>query len=176
MFLCPWDFPDKNTGVSCHSLLQGLFPTRGLNPGLSALQVDSLLTEPPGKPVALYTSVQISCSVVSDSLWPYGLQHARLPCPSPTPRAYSNSCPSSWWCHLPSHPSSSPSPFAFNLSQCQGLFQWVSSSHKVVKVLEFQLQCQSFQWIIQDWFPLGNFMLTFYLIWSQQYVSLGLFL
>ena len=45
------------------------------------------------------SSVQISRSVVSDSLWPHGLQHSRLPCPSPTPRACSNSCPSSWWCH-----------------------------------------------------------------------------
>ena len=40
-----------------------------------------------------------SCSVVYDSLWPHGLQHARLPCPSPTPAAYSNSCPSRQWCH-----------------------------------------------------------------------------
>ena len=45
------------------------------------------------------SSVQFSLSVVSDSLRPHGLQHARLPCPSPTPRAYSNSCPSSLWCH-----------------------------------------------------------------------------
>ena len=44
-------------------------------------------------------SVQFSCSVVSDSLQPHGLQHTRLPCPSPTPRAYSNSCTLSWWCH-----------------------------------------------------------------------------
>ena len=36
---------------------------------------------------------------MSDSLWPHGLQHVRPPCPSPTPRVYSNSCPSSWWCH-----------------------------------------------------------------------------
>ena len=43
-------------------------------------------------------SVQFSCSVVSDSLWPHGLQHTRPPCPSPTPGVYSNSCPSSWWC------------------------------------------------------------------------------
>ena len=54
----------------------------------------------------------------------------------------------------PSHPLLSPSPPAFNLYQHQGLFQWVSSSHQVTKVLEFQLQHQSFQWI-QDWFPLG---------------------
>ena len=44
-------------------------------------------------------SVQFSHSVVSSSLWPHGLQHTRLPCPSPTPGAYSNSCPLSWWCH-----------------------------------------------------------------------------
>ena len=45
-------------------------------------------------------SVQFSRSVMSDSLQPHGLQHARPPCPSPTPRAYSNSCPLSRWCHL----------------------------------------------------------------------------
>ena len=48
-----------------------------------------------------------------------------------------------------SHPLSSPSPPTFNLSQHQGLFQWVSSSHQVAKVLEFQLQHQSFQWIFR---------------------------
>ena len=47
----------------------------------------------------------------------------------------------------PSHPLSSPSPPALNLSQHQGLFKWVSSLHEVAKVLEFQLQHQSFQWI-----------------------------
>ena len=44
-------------------------------------------------------SVQFSCSVLSDSLWPHGMQHTRLPCPSQTPKSCSNSCPSSWWCH-----------------------------------------------------------------------------
>ena len=52
-----------------------------------------------------------------------------------------------------SHPLSSPSPPALNLSL--HLFQWVSSSHQVAKVLEFQLQYQSFQWIFRYWFPLG---------------------
>ena len=47
----------------------------------------------------LQASVQFSHSVLSDSLWPHGLQHARPPCPSPTPGAYSNSCPSCQWCH-----------------------------------------------------------------------------
>ena len=55
----------------------------------------------------------------------------------------------------PSHPLSAPSLLALNLSQYQGLFRWVSSLHQVAKVLEFQLQRQSFQWNIQDWFPLG---------------------
>ena len=53
----------------------------------------------------------------------------------------------------PSRPLLSPSP-AFNLSQHQGLFYWVGSSHQVAKELELQLQHQSFQWIFQDWFPL----------------------
>ena len=46
-----------------------------------------------------FSSVQFSRSVVSDSLLPRELQHARPPCPSPTPRVYPNPCPSSWWCH-----------------------------------------------------------------------------
>jgi len=50
---------------------------------------------------------------------------------------------------LPSHPLSSPSPPAFSLSQQQGFFKWVSSSHQVAKVLEFKLQHQSFQWIFR---------------------------
>ena len=52
------------------------------------------------------------------------------------------------------HPLSSPSPPAFNLSWHQGLFQWVSSSHQVAKVMVLQLQHQSFQWIFRDFFPL----------------------
>ena len=55
----------------------------------------------------------------------------------------------------PLHPLSSPSPPAFNLSQYQGLFKWVSSSHQVAKVLEFQLQHQSFQCTFRTDFPLG---------------------
>ena len=54
----------------------------------------------------------------------------------------------------PSHPLSSPSPPALNLSQHQGLFKWVSSSHQVAKVLEFQLQHQSFQWLPRTWLDL----------------------
>ena len=64
-------------------------------------------------------------------------QHTRPPCPSPTPGVYPNSCPSSWWYIQPSHPLSSPSTPAFNLSQHQGLFKWVSPSQQVAKDWNF---------------------------------------
>ena len=67
--------------------------------------------------------IQLSHSVVSDSLRPQGLQHARLPCPSPAPGACSNSCPSSRWCHPTISSCVILSPPAFNPSQHQGLFQ-----------------------------------------------------
>ena len=91
-------------------------------------------------------SVQFSRSVVSNSLWPHELQHTRPCCPSPTPRVYSNPCPSSRWCHptisssvvpFSSCPQSLPASRSFPVSQ---LFTWVA------KVLEFHLQHQSFQW------------------------------
>ena len=93
-----------------------------------------------------FISVQFSRSVVSDSLRPHESQHSRPPCPSSTPGVYSNSCPSSRWCH----PAISSSVVLFSSCpqslQHQGLFQWVNSSHEVAKVLEFQVQHQSFQW------------------------------
>ena len=84
-------------------------------------------------------SVQFSCSVMSNSLQTHGLQHTGLPCPSSTPRAWSNSCPSTGDTIKPSHSLSSPSSPAFNLSQNQGLFKWVSSWQQVDKVLSFTI-------------------------------------
>ena len=95
------------------------------------------------------SSVQFSHSVVSDCLQPHGLQHARPSCPSPAPGVYSNSCPLSQWCHPTISSSIVPFSPAFNLSQHQGLFKWVSSLHQVAKLLEFQLQHQSFQWTLR---------------------------
>ena len=92
--------------------------------------------------INIRASVQFSRSIVSDTLWPCGLQHTRPSCPSSTPGVDSSSCPLSQWCH-PTTSSSSP---ALSLSQHQGLFKWVISLHQVAKVLEFQLQHQSFQW------------------------------
>ena len=91
------------------------------------------------------TSVSLLCQTLCDPM-DY-IQHTRLPCPSLTPRTCSNSCPSNQWSHPTISSSASPSPPAFNLSQHQGLFQWVSSLHQAAKVLEFQLRHQSFQWI-----------------------------
>ena len=97
---------------------------------------------------------QFSRSVVSDPLSPHGLQHTRLPCPSPTPRACSNSFPLNWGCHQSSHPLSSPFPPAVNLSQHQGLFQWVSSSHQVVQSIGVSASALVLPMNIQDWFLL----------------------
>ena len=78
--------------------------------------------------------IQFSHSVMSDSLWPHELQHARPPCPSPAPRVYSNSCPSSWWCHpaisssvipFSSCPQSLPPSGSFPTSR---LFAWGGQS------------------------------------------------
>ena len=103
----------------------------------------------------LLNSVQFSHSVVSDSLWPHESQHTRPPCPSPTPRVYPNLCPSSGDVIQPSHPLSSPSPSAPNPSQHQGLFQWVSSSHQVAKVLAVPASASVLPMSNQDWPPLG---------------------
>ena len=97
----------------------------------------------------MFSSVQFSHSIMSDSLRPHGLQHTRLPCSSPTPGAYSTHVHRVSDAIQPSHPLSSPSPPAFSLFQHQSLFKWVSSLHQVAKVLEFQLQHQSFLWIFR---------------------------
>ena len=97
------------------------------------------------------SSVQFSCSVMSDSLQPHESQHTRPPCPSPTPRVHSNSCTSSWWCHpaisssvLPfsSSSQSHPASESFPMSQ---LFKWGGQSIRV-SVLPKNTQ---------DWSPLG---------------------
>ena len=64
-------------------------------------------------PKKLKTLVQLSSSVMSDYLWPYGLQHARLPCPLPATGACSDSCPLSWWCHPTFSPCVVPFSFCF---------------------------------------------------------------
>ena len=101
-----------------------------------------------------FSSVQFSRSVMSESLWPHGLQHTRPPCPSPTPGVYSNSCPSSWWFYstisssvVPiSRLQSFPASGSFQMSQLfvsGGVSTGISASKSVLPMNT------------QDWSPLG---------------------
>ena len=96
-----------------------------------------------------------SCSVVSDSLWPHGLQHARLPCSSPSPRACSNSCPSSRWCHPTI--SSSVIPFSSCLQSfpASGSFPMSQLFASGGQSIRASASASVFSVNIQDWFPLG---------------------
>jgi len=100
-------------------------------------------------------SVQFSHSVMSNSLWPHGLQHTRLPCPSPTPEACWNSCPSSWWCHPTV--SSSVIPFSclqsFPASGSLQMSQFFTSDGQSIAVLG---STSVLPMNVQDWFPLGS--------------------
>ena len=124
--LCPWNFPDKNTGVGCCFLLQVQF-----------------------------SSVQFRRSVLSGSLRPHEPQHARPRCPSPAPGVHPNPCPSRWWCHPTisssvvlffSCPQSFPGSGSFQMSQLfasDGQSIGVSASASVLSMNT------------QDWSPLG---------------------
>ena len=101
-----------------------------------------------------FNSVQFSHSAVSDSLWLHELQHTRLPCPSPTPGACSNSCPLSQWCH-PTN-SSSVIPFSSRLQSCptSGSFpmsQFFASGGQSIGV---SASASVLPMNIQNWFPL----------------------
>ena len=102
---------------------------------------------------------------MSDSLQPHGLQHTRLSRPSLSPRACSNSCPLSWWCHPTISSSIIPFSSCLHSFPASGFFQWVSPSHQMAKVLELQLQLQFkfFQWIFRVDFLQDR------LVWSPSY-------
>ena len=98
---------------------------------------------------------QFSHSVVSDSLWPHGLQHARFPCPSPTPRVYSNSCSLSWWCHPTISSSVIPFSSCLQYFPASGAFpvsQFFTSGGQRIGV---SASTSVLPMNIQDWFPLG---------------------
>ena len=104
---------------------------------------------------ALWRPSQFRCSVVSDSLQPHGLQHARPPCPSPTPGTYSNSCPLSRWCYPTI--SSSVIPFFclqfFPASESFPMSQFLPSGGQSIRV---SASTSVLPVNIQDWFPLGR--------------------
>ena len=105
---------------------------------------------------------------MSDSVRPHGLQHTRFPCPSPSPRPCSNSCPSSPWCHPTMSSSVALSHPNFNLSQDQGLFQWVrvfASGGQIIGA-----SASAFQWIIQpsnEFNPSNDYsgLISFWIDW-----------
>ena len=101
------------------------------------------------------SSVQSSHSVMSDSLQPPGLQHTRLPCPSPTPRAYSNSCPLSWWCHPTI--ASSVAPFSSHLQSfpASGSFPFSQLFTSGGQTIGASGSASVLPMNIQGWFPLG---------------------
>ena len=92
---------------------------------------------------------------MSDSLWPHGMQHARLPCPLPTPRACSNSCPSSQWCHITI--SSSVVPFSSCLQSfpASGSFQMSQLSASDGQNIGVSASTLVLPMNTQDWSPLG---------------------
>ena len=104
----------------------------------------------------VFSSVQFSCSLVSDSLWPHESQHTRPPCPSPTPRVHSDLHPSSQWCHpaisssvvpLSSCPQSLPASGSFPMSQ---LFAWGGQGTGVSASASF-LAKKSLGWSPSEW-------------------------
>ena len=96
-----------------------------------------------------------SVAQLCPTLRSHGLQHTRPPCPSPTPGVYSNSCPLSRWCHPTISSSVVLSPPAFNLSQHQGLFQWVGPFAWGGQGIVASASASVLLMKIQDWFPSG---------------------
>ena len=105
--------------------------------------------------ITCFNSVQFSLSVISNSLQPHGLQHSRLPCPSPAPGACSNSCPLSRWCHptisssvipFSSHLQSFPASGSSQMSQFFASGDQSTGASASASVLPMNTQ---------DWFPLG---------------------
>ena len=102
----------------------------------------------------ILSSVQSSCSVMSDSLRPHALQHSRPPCPSPTPRVYSNSCPLSRWCH----PTISSSVVPFSCLQsfpASGSFQMSQFFPSGGQSIGVSALASVLPMNIKGWFPLG---------------------
>ena len=144
-------------GASGHGILQarilewvsisfsrGIFLTQGLNPGfLHCRQVVYYLSHQRSLSSVQFSSVAQSCPTVCNLM---NCSTPGLPVHHQLPEFTQTHAHGVGDAIQPSHPLLSPSPPAPNPSQHQGLFQWVNSSHQVAKVLEFQLQHQSFQW------------------------------
>ena len=167
--LCsPWNSPGHNTGMGSLPLLQGIFPTQGLNPGLPNFRwilyqlshtapswmvpADfSMLSSANVQTSSPFSSVAQSCP----TLRPRGLQHARPPCPSPTPGDYSNSCPLSRWCHPTISSSVIPFSSCLHSSPASGSFQLSQLFASGGQSIGVSASSSVLPLNIQDWFPLG---------------------
>ena len=138
----PWNSPVQNTGVASCSLLQGSFPTQESNRGL--LHCKWILYQLSYHKKCKYNVVVQSLSHVWLFASPWIAAHQ-------APLFQFAQIHVRWVgdAIYPSHPLVLPSPFALGLSQHQGLFHWINSSHQMAKILEPQLQHQSFQWIFK---------------------------
>ena len=142
-----------------------IIPMQNRNSDLQLVDIDRLTKKDvhisqcvsPVKKVSycLMVSVHFSHSVVSTSLWPHGLQHARPSCPSPTPGVYSNLCPLSWWCH-PAISSSvvlfSSCPQSFSASGSSPVSQLFTSGGQSIGV---SASTSVLPVNTRDWSPLG---------------------
>ena len=164
----PWNSPGQNTGVGSLSLLQGVFLTQELNWGLLhcrrilyqlSYQGNPQFSQPITAKKLAEKPIQylllFSHSVISDSLRPCGLQHSRLPCPSPSLRICSNSCPLNQWCHttilssgVPFSycPQSFPASRSFLMSFIRWPKYWsfsfsISPSHEHSGLISFRMDC-----------------------------------
>ena len=149
LFAIPWtiqstEFSRPTTGVGSLSLLQGIFQTQGLNPGLLHCRwiLYQLSRREALKMVVQFSSVIQSCLTLCD---PMNRSTPGLPVHHQLPELTQTHVHRVDDAIQPSHPLASPSPPAPNPFQHQGLFQWVNSSHEVAKVLEIQFYYQSFQ-------------------------------
>ena len=102
-----------------------------------------------------FSSVQFSCSIMSDSLWARGQQHARLPSPSPVPKACSNSCSSSWWCYPTISSSAVPFSSCLQSFPTWGSFPMSQLFASGGQSIGVSASASILLMNIQDWFPLG---------------------
>ena len=117
--------------------------------------IESYFTEASARHDIQFSSLHFSCSVLSDSLWPHVLQHARPSCPSPTPWVYSNSCPLSQWCYPTI--SSSVDPFSSCLQSfsASGSFPMSQFFLSCGQSIGASASASVLPTNSQDWFPLG---------------------
>ena len=157
-----WDYPGKNTGVGCHFLSPGHLPDSRIEPTSPALQADSLPLSHIGSPIywillviqslsrvwlfCCCCSVAKSCLTVCD---PVNSSTPGFPGLHSLLEFVQTQRPLNHWYHPTISSSVRPSPPTLNLSQHQGLFQWIGSSHQAAKILELHLQHQSYQWIFR---------------------------